>query len=45
MFIASGNKDWPVNLRIDGIFIDRFENFSQAEIEAERICKTYEVKK
>lgn len=41
IFTKSGDKYYPVSLFVDDIFINKYETFEDAEIEAERIVSKY----
>jgi hypothetical protein len=40
-FAKSGDKNYPVHLFIDGLFIGAYERFDDAEGRAQEICKKY----
>jgi hypothetical protein len=42
VFSNSGDRDWPCALRIDGMFIGKFEDLRDAENRAYEVCNRYE---
>jgi len=41
-FFNTGDKNWPVGLSIDEIFIGQYEDFNAAEATAQWLCARYE---